>query len=63
MKKPEGDGVGSVVMTDINGKMVRSWSNPGGDYLDIADLSAGLYILKITTSQGRSQISKLSVTN
>ena len=62
LKKPEGDEVVAVEMTDINGKMVRNWSNPGGDYLEIADLSAGLYILKITTTQGRSQISKLSVT-
>ncbi len=63
LKKPEGDEVVSVEMTDINGKMVRNWSNPGSDYLDIADLSAGLYILKITTSKGNSQISKLSVNN
>lgn len=63
LRMPDGAEATTVEMTDINGKVVRSWVSPGNGYLDISGSSAGLYVLRITTDQGRSQIRKLAVVN
>lgn len=59
----ENQGVYNVSVTDISGRVIKSYSNITGSYVVIekAGLKSGLYLVNITSADNKAAVVKLSV--